>query len=118
MLAVTPLMGATSLYRAGVGYANAWYKQTPGLVGLWFDAVEPGGDQVASATELRARLLQTARESISSANDELTGGIEDLERFGAPPGAKPAGAGPPVAKPAPGGPTDRPGAQPPGGESE
>ena len=53
MLAVTPLMGATSLYRAGVGYANAWYKQAPGLVGLWFDAVEPGGDQVDSATKLR-----------------------------------------------------------------
>lgn len=90
MLAVTPLMGATSLYRAGVGYANAWYKQAPGLIGLWFDAVEPGGDQVGSATKLRAELLQTSRESIASASNELTRGIEDLERFGAAAGSKPA----------------------------
>ncbi len=87
MLAVTPLMGATSLYRAGVSYANAWYKQAPGLVGLWFDAVEPGGDQVKSATELRAKVLATTRESIESASNELNRGIDDLERFGATPGA-------------------------------
>jgi len=101
MLAVTPLMGATSLYRASVGYANSWYKQAPGLVGLWFDAVEPGGDQVASATDLRLRLLKTSRESVKSACDELTRGITDLERFGAAPGgpgsAPPPGGGtPPV----------------------
>ena len=72
MLAVTPLMGATSLYRAGVGYANAWYQQAPGLVGLWFDAVEPGGDQVKSATDLRTKLLQTSKDSIKSATNELT----------------------------------------------
>jgi hypothetical protein len=83
MLAITPLMGATSVYRAGVSYANAWYKQAPGLVGLWFDAVEPGGDQVGSATELRQKLLATSRDSVKSATDELTRGIDDLERFGA-----------------------------------
>jgi hypothetical protein len=91
MLAVTPLMGATSLYRASVGYADAWYKQAPGLVGLWFDAIEPGGDQVKSATELRAKLLQASRDSITCASDELTRGVSDLERFGATPGTGAAG---------------------------
>jgi hypothetical protein len=86
MLAVTPLMGATSLYRAGVGYANTWYKQAPSLVGLWFDAVEPGGDQVDSATKLRAKLLRTSKDSVENASDELTRGITDLERFGSAPG--------------------------------
>jgi hypothetical protein len=84
LLAITPLMGATSLYRAGVSYANAWYKQAPGLAGLWFDAVEPGGDQVKSATDLRERLLKTTEESIAGANNELTRGIQDMRRFGSP----------------------------------
>lgn len=85
MLAITPLMGATSVYRAGLSYADAWYKQAPGLVGLWFDAVEPGGDQVKSATDLREKLLTTTEESITGANNELTRGIKDLRRFGAAP---------------------------------
>ncbi len=83
-LAITPLMGATSLYRAGMSYADAWYKQAPRLVSLWFDAVEPGGKQVESATELREKLLETSETSVDQATKELTKGIRDLRRFGAP----------------------------------
>jgi hypothetical protein len=91
LLALTPLMGATSAYRAGVRYADAWYKRTPRMVGLWFDAVEPGGDQVGAARELRTELLATARDSVQTASDELTRGIDDLDSFSLPPQARPAG---------------------------
>jgi hypothetical protein len=85
MIALAPVMCAATAYRAGVGYANAWYSRAPRLASLWLDAIEPRRDAPAAGGELREEVLQLAKESLEAAYQEVSRGIDDLGEFSRPP---------------------------------
>jgi hypothetical protein len=94
MLALTPVMGAATAYRAGVGHADVWYQKAPRLMSLWFDAIEPGRDQVKAGRELRDEVLKLMKESSDLVHEEFNRGIEDLKEFSSrTESEQPAGAG-------------------------
>ena len=78
---MAPVMGAATAYRAGMAHANVWYDNAPRLMGLWFDAIEPGDEQVQAAEEMRDEVLILAKESSAQASEELDRGIKDLAEF-------------------------------------
>ncbi len=81
LLALAPVMGAATAYRAGVANATAWYEGAPRLMNLWFDAIEPGRDQAEAATELSQEVLSLMEESSNVVHKELDRGISDLREF-------------------------------------
>jgi len=81
---MAPLIGAATAYRAGVSYANAWYKRAPRIAELWIDAVEPGPQALVAAGELRKEMLETGKKSIRHAWHEMDRGLDDLEHYSDP----------------------------------
>ena len=82
VLLAAPLMGATTVFRAGAGYLGVWSSRAPQLMRLSLDACmrAPGHEEGS----LQQELVAFARESTDVVVEEVRRGIDDLEAYGGP----------------------------------
>ncbi len=101
--AVGSAMSAATSVRVGATWLTLWSKQGPRLMDLWLKAGEGTEEAAKAETELRDEVFNTAREAAKRVNDEVVGGINDVDRFTKPkveakPTANPTGKAKPKGK--------------------
>jgi len=83
LLAVGSVMSAATAVRMGRGYVKVWSKETPKLLDLWLEALDPESESKAPG-KFRDELIKATRKSKDVVCAEVERGISDVEKFTAP----------------------------------
>jgi hypothetical protein len=80
------VVSASTAFRVGVGWLEAWSEAAPKLMQLGFSSWEGKGDATRAQAEFRDEMIALARKSSELALSELRRGVADLDAFTRPKG--------------------------------